>query len=55
MSDPRERMRRELVAKLDRVARLPNSVRALTLIDELADKLLQYKANRRKTDSRFQR
>ena len=48
MTDPRPALKAELEGKLHRMMRLPNSARALGMMNELADKLLQYKANRRR-------
>ena len=52
MSDPRPALRAELDDKLHQMMRLPNSARALGMMNELADKLLQYKANRRRRPQR---
>ena len=46
--DPRPALKDELEAKILRIMRLPNSARAMGMMNDYADKLLQYKANRRR-------
>ena len=46
--DPRPELIASLHRKIPRVARLANSARALRYLNEIADKLLTYKANRRR-------
>ena len=50
MMDPRPALKAELEDKLRQMMRLPNSARALGMMNELADKLLLYKANRRRAN-----
>ena len=48
MTDPRPALKVELTEKIQRIMRLPNSARAMGMMNDYADKLLQYKANRRR-------
>ena len=45
--DPRPDLMRALECKIRMISRLPNSARALAMMLDLADRLLQYKANRK--------
>ena len=47
-SDPRPELIASLHRKIPKVARLANSARALRHLNEIADKLLTYKAHRRR-------
>ena len=47
MTDPRPALKVELTEKIQRIMRLPNSARAMGMMNDYADKLLQYKRNRR--------
>ena len=48
MMDPRPALKADLTAKIQQIMRLPNSARAMGMMNDYADKLLQYKANRRR-------
>ncbi len=45
--DPRPALKADLAEKINQIMRLPNSARAMGMMNDYADKLLQYKANRR--------
>ena len=49
VNDPSCALKTELEDKLRQMMRLPNSARALGMMNDLADKLLLYKANRRRS------
>ena len=51
MTDPRPALKVELTEKIQRIMRLPNSARAMGMMNDYADKLLQYKRNRRQPHS----
>ena len=55
MIDSRIALKTDLDHKLRQIMRLPNSARSLMLMNELADKLLQYKANRRRSKPAVQK
>lgn len=47
MMDPRPALKADLTAKINQIMRLPNSARAMGMMNDYADQLLQYKKNRR--------
>ena len=55
MTDPRPALKVELTEKISRIMRLPNSARAMGMMNDYADKLLQYKANRRRPHRKIAR
>ncbi len=47
MTDPRPALKADLAEKINQIMRLPNSARAMGMMNDYADRLLEYKANRR--------